>query len=111
MAPHVATLIAAESVTQTASAATVTAKAVTGNTTEGAAKVIAAKAISSATATIAAASGKCAGGKPGTSENKDNCKNNYGFAQHGRLIEMLFSRIDSTTDLGQLLARKLPVDA
>src|ERR1700724_4135379 len=25
---------------------------------------------------------KCAGGKPGTSENKDNCKNNYGVAQH-----------------------------
>jgi hypothetical protein len=52
---------------QTASAVTITAKAVT-----------------SATATMATASGKCAGGKPGTSENEDNCKNNYGFAQHWR---------------------------
>ena len=79
MAPHIAALIPVQSATRTAGAVTVTAKAVTGNTTEGAAKVIAAKAISSATASIAAASGKCAGRKPGTSENKDNCKNNYGF--------------------------------
>jgi hypothetical protein len=46
------------------------------------AKVIAAKTIIPATATITAAAGKCAGRKPGTSENKDNCKNNYGVAQH-----------------------------
>jgi hypothetical protein len=59
-----------------------TASAVTGNTAEAAAKVIAAKAIISATATMAAALGKCTGGKPGTSENKDNCRNNYGFTQH-----------------------------
>jgi hypothetical protein len=32
--------------------------------------------------TEAAAAGKCGRGKPGTSENKDNCKNNYGIAQH-----------------------------
>jgi hypothetical protein len=51
--------------------------AVTGSTNEAAAKVIAAKTI---TTTIAA--GKCAGGKPGTSENKDNCKNRYGVAQN-----------------------------
>jgi hypothetical protein len=82
VAPHIAAPIPAESATQTASAVGVTAKAVTGNTTEGAGKVIAAKAISCATATMAAASGKCAGGKPETSENKDNCKNNYDFAQH-----------------------------
>jgi hypothetical protein len=67
---------------QTASVATVAAEAVTGNTTEAAAKVIAAKAITSTTATVAAASGKCAGGKPGTSENNENCKSNHGFAQH-----------------------------
>jgi hypothetical protein len=75
MAPHIATPVPAESATQTAGAITVTAIAVTGSTTEATAKVIAAKAITSAT-------GKCAGGKPGTSDNKDNCKNNYGVAQH-----------------------------
>jgi hypothetical protein len=79
--PHIAALIATESATQTASAVTVTAKAVTGNTTEGAAKVIAAKAVTCATASVAAVSGKCAG-KPGTFENKDNRKNNCGFARH-----------------------------
>ena len=111
MGPHIAATVPSESASQTAGAVTITAIAVTGRTTEAAAKVIAAKTITAATVTMTAATGKCAVGKPGTSENKDNCKNNYGFAQHGRLIEMLFSRIDSTTDLGQLLARKLPVDA
>ena len=81
VAPHIAVPRPAQSVMQTASAATVTAEAVTGNTTEAAAKVIAAKAITSATATVAAASGKCACGKPGASE-KDNCNNNHGLAQH-----------------------------
>lgn len=76
MAPYIAVPIPTQSITQTASAVTVIAKAVTGNTTEAAAKVIAAKAITSATATMAAASGKRTGGKPGTSENKDSCKNN-----------------------------------
>ena len=103
MTPHVAARVPVDSAAQPDGA-------VTGSAA-GAAELIAAKTITSATVTMTAAAGKCAGGKPGTSENKDNCKNNYGFAQHGRLIEMLFSRIDSTTDLGQLLARKLPVDA
>jgi hypothetical protein len=53
--------------------------AVTGSTTEAAAKVIAAKTV---TTTITGAAGKCAGGKPGTSEKKDNCKNSDGVAQH-----------------------------
>jgi hypothetical protein len=57
--------------------------AVTGSTAEAAAEVIAAKTITSATA------GKCAAGKPGTSENKHNCKNNHGVAQHFDLFEML----------------------
>jgi hypothetical protein len=52
--------------------------AVTGSTTEAAAKVIAAKTVT----TITGAAGKCAGGKPGTSEKKDNCKNSDGVAQH-----------------------------
>jgi len=82
MAPHIAALIPVQSATQTAGAVTVTAKAVTANTTEAGAKVIATKAITSATATMAVASGKRAGGEPGTSESKDDCKNNYGFAQH-----------------------------
>ena len=50
--------------------------------TEAAAKVIAAKTITSVTATITDAASKCAAGKPGTSENKDNCKSDYGVAQH-----------------------------
>ena len=44
------------------------------------ANVIAAKTI--AIATVTAAVGKCAGGKSSTSNNNDNCKNIYGFAQH-----------------------------
>ncbi|UPK07063.1 hypothetical protein [Bradyrhizobium sp. 170] len=76
--------MAAESVAQTAGAATVTAKTVTGNTTEGAAKMIAPKAVTCSAATMAATSGKCAGEKPGTSESKDNCKNDRGFTQHRR---------------------------
>ena len=67
------------SATQTAGAVAITAMAVTGSTTEAAAKVIAAKTV---TTTITGAAGKCAGGKPGTSENKDNCKNSDGVAQH-----------------------------
>jgi hypothetical protein len=78
MAPHVAAPIHA----QTAGMVTITAKTVTGNATEAAARVIVSKAITSATATMTAAAGKCAGGKPEISENKDDCKNDYGFAQH-----------------------------
>jgi hypothetical protein len=54
--------------------------AVTGSTNEAAAKAIAAKTIT--TSTITGAAGKCVGGKPGTSENKDNSKNSHGVAQH-----------------------------
>jgi hypothetical protein len=50
--------------------------AVTWSNIEAAAKMIARKAIA---ATIPAA-GECGVGKPGTSESKDNCKNNYGIA-------------------------------
>jgi hypothetical protein len=67
---------------QTTSAVTVIAKAVSGNITEAAAKVTASKAITSVTATMTAAAGKRAGGKPETSENKEDCKNDYGFAEH-----------------------------
>jgi hypothetical protein len=83
VAPHIAAPVPTESATQTAGAVTVTAIAVTGSTAEAAAKVIAAKTNTSATV------GKCAGGKPGTSENKHNCKNNHGVAQHFDLFEML----------------------
>ena len=84
MAPHIGAPVPAESVTQTAGAVAVTAIAVTGSTTEAVAKVIGAKTVTAAAATVimTAAAGKCAGGKPGTSENKDNCKNNCGVAQH-----------------------------
>jgi len=82
VAPHIAASVPAEYATQTAGAVMVTAIAVARSATEAAAKVIAAKTIVSATATITAAAGKCAGGKPGTSENKDSCKNNDGAAQH-----------------------------
>jgi hypothetical protein len=77
-APHIATALPAKSATQTAGGVTVTAIAVTGSTTEVVAKVIAAKNITFATA----AARECVGGKPGTSENKDNCKDDYGVAQH-----------------------------
>src|ERR1700722_2372041 len=77
-APHIATAVPAKSATRTAGAVTVTVIAVTGSMTEVAAKVIAAKNITFATA----AARECVGGKPGTSENKDNCKNDYGVAQH-----------------------------
>jgi hypothetical protein len=46
---------------------------VTGSTTEAAAKVTAAKTFT----TIIAAARKC-----GASEDKDNCKSDYGVAQH-----------------------------
>jgi hypothetical protein len=78
MAPHIAAPVTTESATQTAGAVTVTAMA-TWSITEAPARVIAVKTI---TATMAGAAGKCAGGKPGTSENKDNRKNSYGVAQH-----------------------------
>src|SRR5258705_13000102 len=78
VAPHIAACVPAESATPTAGAVTVTTIAVTGSSTEAAAKVNATKTITSATATITAP-GECAGG---TSENKSNSKNNYGFAQH-----------------------------
>jgi hypothetical protein len=32
---------------------------------------------------------ECAGRKPGSSENKGNCKNDDGLAQHDDLFEML----------------------
>jgi hypothetical protein len=82
VAPHIAACVPAESATQNAGTVTVTAIAVTGSTTEAAAEVIVTKTITSATATKTAAAGECAGGKPRTSENKDNSKNNYGVAQH-----------------------------
>src|SRR5216684_3316182 len=84
VAPQIAASVPAECATQTAGAVTVTAIALTRSAPKAAAKVIAANTITSATATITAAAGKCAGGKPGTSENKDNCKNNDGAAQHWR---------------------------
>jgi hypothetical protein len=82
VAPHIAAPVPAESATQTAGAVAATAIGVIRGTTEGAAKVIAAKTITSATAAIVAAAGKCAGGKPGTSEHKENSENNYDVAQH-----------------------------
>jgi hypothetical protein len=84
VAPHIAAPIPAESATQIAGAVAETAIGVTRSTTEAAAKVIPAKTITSATATIIAAASKCAGGKPGTSEHKENSKNNYDVAQHRR---------------------------
>jgi uncharacterized low-complexity protein len=82
VAPRIAAAVPAESATPTAGAVTVTTIAVTGSTTEAAAEVIITKTITSATATKTAAAGECAGGKPRTSESKDNSKNNYGVAQH-----------------------------
>src|SRR5882724_4759409 len=79
VAPHIAACVPAESATPTAGAVTVTTIAVTGSSTEAAAKVIATKTITSATATIPAAAGERAGG---TSEIKNDSKNNYGVAQH-----------------------------
>jgi hypothetical protein len=40
-------------------------------------------------ANVVTAASKCAGGKPGSSENKGNCKNDYRLAQHEDLFEML----------------------
>jgi hypothetical protein len=77
VAPYVVVPVP-ESATYTAGAVTVTAMAVFGRTNEAGAKVIAAKTIT----TITGAAGKCAGGNPGTSENKDNCKNRHGVAKH-----------------------------
>jgi len=77
VAPHIAPPVPSESAMQTVMAITVTAVAVTGSTTEAATKAIAAKTITSDT--ITAAAGKRVG-TPGTSENKDNCDNNYGVA-------------------------------
>jgi len=95
VAPHVATLVPVvlvETTTQAADAAPETliaiAIAVTDGTTipEGAGKVIAAETTScEAATTMTAAAGKCAGGKRGTTENKGNCKNNHGPAQHDDL--------------------------
>jgi hypothetical protein len=82
--PHIAAPVPLGSATQTAGAVTVTSIAVTRSPTEAAANVIVRRTIASATATMSAASGKCAGGKPGTSESKENCKNNDGIAQHWR---------------------------
>jgi hypothetical protein len=82
--PHIAAPVPLGSATQTAGAVTVASIAVTRSPSEAAANVIVTRTIASATATMIAAAGKCAGGKPGTSENKDNCKNNYGIAQHWR---------------------------
>jgi hypothetical protein len=75
MAPHITPPVPAESATQTANAITMTAMAVTWSGNE-AARMITKKAIFTASATI----GECAIGQPGTSESKDNCKNNYGIA-------------------------------
>jgi hypothetical protein len=80
MAPNITAPVSAESATRTAGVVTVTAVAFTGSNSVAVAKVIAAKNFTFATATATA--GKCAGGKPGASENKDNCKNNYGAARH-----------------------------
>jgi len=80
MAPYITAPVSAESATQTTSAVIVTTMAVTWSNTEAAAKMIARKAITAASATIPAAAGECGVGQPGTSENKDNCKNNYDIA-------------------------------
>ena len=76
MAPHVTAPVPAESATKTAIAVTVTAMAVTWSSNGAIAKMIARKAIAAASATI----GECGIGQPGTSDSKDNCKNNYGIA-------------------------------
>ena len=76
MAPHITARVPAESATQTSSAAIVTTMAVTCSNTEVAAGMTIRK--NTASATI----GECGIGRPGTSEGKDNCKNNYGIAQH-----------------------------
>jgi hypothetical protein len=77
MAPYIAAPVPAESAPRAAGAVSVTEIAVTGKLPEAgeaAAKVIVAKTIASAAASITAA-GMRAGGKPGTSENKENRKN------------------------------------
>jgi hypothetical protein len=72
MAPHITAPVPA----QTANAITMTAMAVTWSGNEAAARMIGMKALFEASATV----GECAIGQPGTSESKDNCKNNYGIA-------------------------------
>ena len=68
MAPHIAAFVPVEPVTQPAGAVFVITMAATENITEAAAEVIIRK-------TITAAAGQGAGGKPGASENKEDCKN------------------------------------
>jgi hypothetical protein len=82
----------------------VTAEAVTSNTGEATAKVVASKAITSATLTMTAAAGKCAGAKHEISENKDDCKADYGFSQHQQLHSDACTPLDSRTDVDQLVA-------
>jgi hypothetical protein len=76
MAPHVTAPVPAESATKTAIVVTVIAMAVIWSCNEATTKMIARKAIAAASATI----GECGIGQPGTSESKDNCKNNYAIA-------------------------------
>jgi len=77
VAPHIAAAIPEKSATQTAGVVTVTAMAVTGSTTERPSKVTAAKNITPTTGTITTAARKC-----GASDSKNNCKSDYGVAQH-----------------------------
>jgi hypothetical protein len=61
---------------------------------EAAANVIVAKTIASAAASITAAAGMRAGGKPGTSDNKQDRKNCRGVAQHWLdLLEILLALV------------------
>jgi hypothetical protein len=69
MAPHIAALVPVEPVTQSAGAVFVITMAATENITEADAEAIIGKTIT------AAAACQCAGGKPGASENKEDCKN------------------------------------
>jgi hypothetical protein len=68
MAPHIAAFVHVEPVTQSAGAVFVITMAATENITEADAEVFIRKTITSA------AAGQGAGGKPGASENKEDCK-------------------------------------
>jgi hypothetical protein len=68
MAPHIAAFVPVELVTQSAGTVFVISMAATENT-EANAEVIIRKTIT------AAGAGQGAGGKPGASENKEDCKN------------------------------------
>jgi hypothetical protein len=81
--PHIAAPVPVDSATQTDGAITITAVGVMGSTSETAANVIAAKMINTP-ASMTAPTGKCRGGKPATSENKENCKNAHSAANHFR---------------------------